>query len=134
GNDQGTDAVGEQVLFDDAAVGGAQSPGSGDVFRFLQGQDLAAHDTGHADPVQQRKHDEDADQVGAQGLQPAEAGHRSQTLQRRFQGEAQQNNQQNIGDGVDDIGDTHHDHIHPAAEEGGDGAIDGADNQDHGTG
>ena len=99
GNDQGTDAVGEQMLFDDTAAGSAQCAGSGNVLALLQDQDLAADDTRHAHPVQQSKDDEDGDHVGAKGLHPLEAGLGGQTFQGLLQGHAQQDDQQDIRDG-----------------------------------
>ena len=129
GNDQGTNAVGEQMLFNDTAAGSAQCAGSGNVLALLQDQDLAADDTRHAYPVQQSKDDEDGDHVGAKGLHPLEAGLGSQCIQRIFQGHAQQDDQQNIGDGVQNICNTHHDIIHPAAGKGRNRTIGGADDQ-----
>ena len=129
GNDQGTNAVGEQMLFDDTAAGSAQCAGSGDVLALFQDQDLAADDTRHADPVQQSKDDEDGDHVGAKGLHPLEAGLGGQRIQRILQSHAQQDDQQNIRDGVQNIGDTHHDIVHPATGKGGNSAVGGADDQ-----
>ena len=55
-----------QVPLDDPAAGGAQGTGRGHVFLFLEGEDLAADDAGHGDPVQKAEGDEHGDEVGAQ--------------------------------------------------------------------
>ena len=117
------------MLLDDTAAGSAQCAGSGDVLALLQDQDLAAHDTRHAHPVQQSEDDEDGDHVGAQSLHPLEAGLGGQTFQGLLQGHAQQDDQQDIRDGVQDIRDTHHDVVHPAAGKGRHSTVGGTDDQ-----
>ena len=130
GDDQGAHAVRQQVLLDDAPAGGTQRAGSGDVLALLQRQDLGADDTRHADPVQQGKDDEDGHHVGAELLHPAEAGLGGQALQRFLDGHGQQDDEQDVGDGVENIGNTHHDVIDPAARKCGDGAVGRTDEQD----
>ena len=130
GDDQGTHAVGQQVLFDDAAAGCAQCAGSGDILALFQRQDLGADDTRHADPIQQREDDEDGHHIGAEGLHPAEAGLGRQRFQRFLDGHSQQDNEQDVGDGVENIGNAHHDVIDPAARKCGDSAVGRTDEQD----
>ena len=118
------------MLLDDAAAGRAECAGCGDILALLQRQDLRADDTRHADPVQQREDDEDRHHVGAELLHPAEAGLGGQALQRFLDGHGQQDDEQDVGDGVENIGDAHHDVIDPAARKCGDGAVGRADEQD----
>ena len=118
------------MLLDDAAAGRAECAGCGDILALLQRQDLRADDTRHTDPVQQREDDEDRHHVGAELLHPAEAGLGGQALQRFLDGHGQQDDEQDVGDGVENIGDAHHDVIDPAARKCGDGAVGRADEQD----
>ncbi len=62
-------------------------------------------------------------------IQP-KAGLGSQVLQRFLDGHSQQDDEQDVRDGVQNIGDTHHDVIDPAACKCGDGAVGRADEQD----
>ena len=117
------------MLFDDAAAGSAQGTCSGDILALFQRKHLRAHDTRHANPVQQSKDDEDGHHVGAKLLHPAKAGLGSQVLQRFLDGHSQQDDEQDVRDGVQNIGDTHHDVIDPAACKGRHSAVGGADEQ-----
>ena len=122
------------MLFDNAAVGGAQGAGGGHIFGLLQGQHLAAHNAGHAHPVKQREYDEDRHKVWPQGVQPFKGRRCGQRLQVVLQRKRDQNDQQYVRDRVNNVRNAHHDHIHPAAEEGRDRAVDRADDQNQEAG
>lgn len=88
---------------DDAPVGHAEDFCSLDVFFFAEGEDLSADEASGADP--HRESDGDKDLVEAF----ADA-----------QGDGE--DEQDGGDGPEEIDEVHHDLVHPTAEVSGDGA------------
>ena len=94
---------------------------------LLEGQNLTANLPGHADPVQQSEHDKQRDHIAAQLIE-----HRV-VVDHRAKGHlhdgGQQNDHQGVGQGVDDIHQSHDEHIHLAAAVARDGAHGNADNQ-----
>ena len=117
---------------DDPSVRGAERRGGGDVLLLLELQHLAAHDTGHRDPVEQREGDEDAHDAGAEiahGLRERGGAGVEPVLQRVLEHDLQQQDDQYLGDRVDQFDDTHHHKVDRAAGETGDRAVDRADDQ-----
>ena len=118
---------------DDPAAGGAQGTGRGHVFLFLEGEDLAADDAAHTHPIQAGKGNEHAHQVGAhllKELRQEEAlvvGDELGDMGAHGRGDEQDD--QHVRQGVDNVHDALHDHIHRTAEEAGDGAVERTNDQ-----
>ena len=131
GNDDDRQAVGQDVLAKDAAGLGADGAGRQNVLVLLDGQNLTAHQTGHAHPVQQAEHDEQREHVGAQ-FREHRAGDGG--AQRFSQDHRQQYDHQQVRQRIDDVADTHHHKVHLAAGVTGDGAVEHADDHDQDAG
>src|SRR5699024_4667896 len=86
---------------------------------LLDGQDLSAHQTGHAHPVQQGEHHEHGKHVRSDLLQKRNGFH----VQHLVEHHGKQDHHQRIRKGIDDIHDTHHDQVNLAAEVSGDTSI-----------
>ena len=116
---------------DDPPGARAHRAGRQHVFVGLDGQDLAAHQARHAHPVQHAEHHEQRDHVGAHlGQRRALEG----VAQHLGQHHGQQHHHQRVGQGVDDVDDAHHHHVHLPAEIAGYGAVEQADHQHDQTG
>ena len=89
---------------------GTNGLGGKNEFLLLQAQDLAAHNTGHIHPVHAAQGNNDALDAGTQHL------HDQDNIQRQ-------------GNGGDNIHNTHHDHIHGAAQVTGNTAVQNADDE-----
>ena len=96
------------------------------VFLLLDGQHLAAHLARHAHPVEKTEDDEDGDHARAELHNQLALGRSDHVLDR----DGQQDHDQHVRQGVDDIDDAHHDHIDLAAEITGDCAVNDADHHD----
>ena len=110
---------------DPAALGAGRLRGE-DVFLLAQGQDLAADESCHRDPVEDGEDDEEADDVAA------DLGQRRAVelvADRDLQDRGEQDDHQRIGQGVDDIDDAHDDEVDLAAAVACDGADRHADDQ-----
>lgn len=129
GNDKGADAVCEQVLSDYARAACAESARRRDIFGLLEHKNLRARDTRHADPIEQNEHEEYRNKVRSDRVHPAEAGLFGERRKPRFQGYREHYYQKNIGYCIENIGDSHHYYIDPAAGKSGDGAENRADYQ-----
>ena len=123
-NDDGK-AVGDDVLADDAPRSCADAARGEDVFILLDGEDLAADEARHAHPVEKAEHDEETHHAGAELVQKA-AGGKAQTL---VQHDLQEDDDQHVGQGVDDIHNAHHNEIDLAAEIARDAAVEKADDE-----
>lgn len=129
GNDKGADAVCEQVLSDYARAACAESARRRNIFGLLEHKNLRARDTRHADPIEQNEHEEYRDKVRSDRVHPAKSGLFGEILKPRFQGEREHYYQKNIRYCIENIGDSHHYYIDPAAGKSGDGAENRADYQ-----
>ena len=114
------------MLADDAGGRGADGLGGQDVLLLLDGEDLAAHLPGHGDPVEKAEHDEDGNHARAEPCHQRPLRACDPVLD----GDREQNHDQNVRQGVDDIDNAHHHHVHHPAEIAGDGAVDDADDND----
>ena len=130
GNDQGAHAVRQQVLLDDAPAGGTSARAA--VTYSLSFSVRTWERTIRAIPTQysRAKMMKMDTMLGPSFcIQPKpELG--GQALQRFLDGHGQQDDEQDVGDGVENIGNTHHDVIDPAARKCGDGAVGRTDEQD----
>jgi hypothetical protein len=87
-------------------------------------EDLAPDQTGHADPIKQSEDDEDRDHAVPNWPKKPGCGVPKTSLKT-----TEIKMMRRYPEGINDIDDSHHDHIDLAAEEAGDGAIDAADDQ-----
>ena len=108
------------MFSDNPAAGSAESPGRRHILLLFQNHDLASHDTGHTNPVKKGEYQENTDQVNTDYTDPFKSRLLRQILQRIIQHGSQQNDDQNIGNRIYDIDNTHHHHIDPSAEKSGD--------------
>ena len=118
------------MLADDARRARADGARRQNVLVLLDGEDLAADQAGHADPVEKAEHDKQRDHVGAQPGQDRSV----LELQHLVEHHRQKDDDQHIRQGVDDIHDPHHDQVHSAAQISGDTAVEHADDQNDDTG
>ena len=120
------------MALDDAPALRPQRPGRRHVLLLLELEDLPADDAGHGHPVQQPEGDEHGDNIGTQDghqvLQRPVAGV-LELFQRRLQRGREQQDDQHLRYGVDQLHDPLHDRVHHAAAVAGDGAVQRADHQ-----
>ena len=114
------------MLADNPAAAGAHGPGGQDVFIVLNGQDLAADQPCHADPVQQAEDGEHGQHVRPDAGQD---GALKALAQQLIQHHGEQDHHQGIRKGVDNIHDAHHDQVRLPSGIAGDGPVEQADEQ-----
>ena len=106
--DDGAHCVGDEVSEEDAGGGGADGTGGCDVVVLLELENLAAANTGHVDPSGKGHGDEDGDDA-------------------RSADDGKENDDEQVGDGVENIADAHHEFFGASSDVGCDGAPKNAD-------
>jgi hypothetical protein len=86
------------------------------VFLLFERKDLAPNQTGHADPIKKGEDDENRDHAAPKLAQEPGCG----AAEDFMQNDRNDNDENDIRKRINDIDDTHHDHIDLAAEETGD--------------
>ena len=117
------------MLADNLAVSHTKGPCRRHVLALLEHQNLASDHPCHSHPVQKGKDDKHGDEAGSHLLHPLKARDGGQLVDAGPQRHGQQDNQQDIRYGVQDVGKPHHDVIHPAAGKAGHRAKGSADEQ-----
>jgi hypothetical protein len=126
GDDDGAEGVGQDVSDDLAERSGAQTPRRLHELLLAQGEELRAHEPGHGHPAQPPDEDDDHDEDARFGAQRFR-----QHVAEEIHDEEQE---RELGQGEEEIGDPHERVVHRAAGLAGDGADGGAhrDGHEHG--
>ena len=115
------------MFLNDPLGGSADGLRRQDVLILFDGQDLPPYQSGHADPVQKAEYNEHGYHVGSQVSEDGDLGE----VQRLLEHDRQQDDDEQVGEGVDDIDDAHHPEVHTSAGIAGDSAVQDADDEDH---
>ena len=118
------------MLSEDAARLRADGARRQNVFVFLDREDLAADEAGHADPVQQRKNNEQREHIAADAREHRALDRLSERL---VQHDRKQNDHQKVRQRIDDIAYTHHDQVDLAACVARNRAVQNADDHNEDT-
>ena len=115
------------MFLNDPLGGSADGLRRQDVLILFDGQDLPSHQAGHADPVQKAEDNEHGDHVRAEVREQRDLGE----VQGLLEDDRQKDDDEQVGEGVDDIDDAHHPEVHTSAGIAGDSAVQDADDKDH---
>ncbi|MPM09153.1 hypothetical protein SDC9_55469 [bioreactor metagenome] len=125
-DDDDRNAVRNHVPHDNGGRFCSDCPCSKHVFLLLDGENLAPDLAGHTDPV---KHSEYNKNRNHSRPEP-QHDNALRLLHKAANDDRKQNNDEHIGQGVNDIDNTHHEEVDPAAEKARNRSVQNADDDD----